>query len=180
MTNQTSKTIYWSLLTYEDWNLYIAATSEGLCYVGSPDQPVAELTAWAGRRYPGSSLVEEAAFLQPYAKELVEYFRGERTRFTIPFDIQGTAFQRAVWDALCDIPYGETQSYSDIAHAIQKPASVRAVGAAIGANPILITVPCHRVIGKNGTLTGYRGGLDMKVKLLQLERGTALREQERI
>jgi methylated-DNA-[protein]-cysteine S-methyltransferase len=171
MENQTKKTIYWSLLTHEDWNLYIAATSKGLCYVGSHNQPVAELISWAGNRFPGSSIVEEATFLQPYAKELIEYFQGERTSFTIPFDLQGTAFQMAVWNALCDIPYGETQSYSDIAHAIQKPASVRAVGAAIGANPILITIPCHRVIGKNGALTGYRGGLDMKVKLLQLERG---------
>ncbi|WP_226001703.1 methylated-DNA--[protein]-cysteine S-methyltransferase [Paenibacillus sp. BJ-4] len=172
MANQkTNKTIYWSLLTHEDWNLYIAATSGGLCYVGSPNQPVAELISWAENRFPGSSLVEDVASLQPYAKELIEYLQGERTSFTIPFDFQGTEFQMAVWNALCNIPYGETQSYSDIAHAIQKPASVRAVGAAIGANPILITIPCHRVIGKNGALTGYRGGLDMKVKLLQLERG---------
>ncbi|MEC0237566.1 methylated-DNA--[protein]-cysteine S-methyltransferase [Paenibacillus kribbensis] len=171
MENQTNKTICWSLLTYEDWNLYIAATSKGLCYVGSPNQPVAELILWAEKRFPDSFLVEDVVSLQPYAKELIEYFQGERTNFTIPFDFQGTPFQMAVWNALCDIPYGETQSYSDIAHAIQKPASVRAVGAAIGANPILITIPCHRVIGKNGALTGYRGGLDMKVKLLQLERG---------
>jgi methylated-DNA-[protein]-cysteine S-methyltransferase len=74
-----------------------------------------------------------------------------------------------VWNALCEIPYGQTQSYSDIANYIAKPASVRAVGTAIGANPVLISVPCHRVIGKNGSLTGYRGGLDMKTKLLQLE-----------
>lgn len=170
MAQQINKTIYWSLLTHEEWNLYIAATSEGLCYVGSPNQPVEELFSWAGRRFPGSPLVEEDAALQPYAKELIEYLQGERTQFTLPFDFHGTAFQMAVWNALCDIPYGETVSYSDIANAIQKPASVRAVGVAIGANPILVTVPCHRVIGKNGAMTGYRGGLDMKVKLLQLEK----------
>ncbi|MFK4341418.1 MULTISPECIES: methylated-DNA--[protein]-cysteine S-methyltransferase [unclassified Paenibacillus] len=171
MLTQTPKTIYWSLLTHEDWNLYIAATPDGLCYVGSPDKPLEELALWAGSRFPGSPLVEDDEVLQPYATELMEYFQGKRTSFTVPFDFRGTAFQMAVWNALCGIPYGETQSYSDIAHAIQKPASVRAVGAAIGANPILVTVPCHRVIGKNGALTGYRGGLDMKVKLLQLERG---------
>ncbi|MBA2875441.1 O-6-methylguanine DNA methyltransferase [Anoxybacillus caldiproteolyticus] len=71
---------------------------------------------------------------------------------------------------MCEIPHGQTQSYSEIANHIQKPASVRAVGTAIGANPVLIVVPCHRVIGKNGTLTGYRGGLEMKKRLLQLER----------
>ncbi|KAF6655860.1 methylated-DNA--[protein]-cysteine S-methyltransferase [Paenibacillus polymyxa] len=170
MVYQMNKTIYWSLLVHEDWNLYIAATSEGLCYVGSLNQPVEELLTWAGSRFPGSPLVEEVTILQPYAKELIEYLQGERTRFTFPFDFQGTAFQMAVWNALCNIPYGETQSYSDIANAIQKPNSVRAVGTAIGANPILVTIPCHRVIGKNGALTGYRGGLDMKVKLLQLEK----------
>ncbi|MCZ2991702.1 MGMT family protein, partial [Acinetobacter baumannii] len=72
---------------------------------------------------------------------------------------------------LCDIPYGQTRSYSDIAQQIQKPTAVRAIGRAIGANPILITVPCHRVIGKNGSLTGYRGGMEMKTQLLELERG---------
>ncbi|QDY84043.1 methylated-DNA--[protein]-cysteine S-methyltransferase [Paenibacillus polymyxa] len=170
MVNPMNKTIYWSLLTHEDWNLYMAATSEGLCYVGSLNQSVEELMAWARSRFPGSPLVEEDTVLQPYAKELIEYFQGERTHFTLPVDFHGTTFQMAVWNALCNIPYGETQSYSDIANAIQKPSSVRAVGAAIGANPILVTIPCHRVIGKHGALTGYRGGLDMKVKLLQLEK----------
>jgi methylated-DNA-[protein]-cysteine S-methyltransferase len=173
MVTKTNETIYWSLLTHEDWNLYIAATSKGLCYVGSQNKPFDELSFWAGTRFPGSPLVEDDAVLQPYAKELVEYLQGERTSFTVPFDFRGTSFQMAVWNALCEIPYGETQSYSDIANSIQKPASVRAVGAAIGANPILVTVPCHRVIGKNGALTGYRGGLDMKVKLLQLEKERA-------
>jgi len=75
-----------------------------------------------------------------------------------------------VWKALNEIPYGQTKTYSDIAHSINKPAAVRAVGAAIGANPILLAVPCHRIVGKNGTLTGYRGGLEMKKKLLELEK----------
>lgn len=164
-----NSTVSWTLLVHEQWQMYLAATSEGLCYVGSQDKPFAELSAWVMSRFPNSMLVQDDEKLQPYAAELVEYLQGRRQRFTIPFDVHGTSFQVAVWNALREIPYGQTQSYSDIANHLQKPAAVRAVGAAIGANPVLITVPCHRVIGKNGALTGYRGGLDMKKQLLQLE-----------
>ena len=90
MVYQMNKTIYWSLLAHEDWNLYMAATSEGLCYVGSLNQSVEELMAWARSRFPGSPLVEEDTVLQPYAKELIEYFQGERTHFTLPVDFHGT------------------------------------------------------------------------------------------
>jgi methylated-DNA-[protein]-cysteine S-methyltransferase len=173
---KTKTTIYWSLLTYEDWKMYVAATAKGLCYVGSHNNPLSEVTDWARTRFPRSTLIHDDAKLQPYVTELIEYLQGERKSFTIPFDFNGTPFQVAVWHALCDIPYGQTKSYSDIANHIQNPSSVRAVGAAIGANPILITVPCHRVIGKNGTLTGYRGGLEMKTTLLQLERHVASHE----
>ncbi|MBP8221372.1 MAG: methylated-DNA--[protein]-cysteine S-methyltransferase, partial [Aeromonadaceae bacterium] len=97
------------------------------------------------------------------------YFAGRLQRFTLPLAAHGTAFQQAVWQALCDIPYGETRSYGDIARAIGKPAAVRAVGAANGRNPLSIIVPCHRVIGQNGSLTGYAGGLPIKQQLLALE-----------
>ncbi|MGL4476919.1 MAG: methylated-DNA--[protein]-cysteine S-methyltransferase, partial [Aeromonas veronii] len=92
-------------------------------------------------------------------------------RFSLPLAAHGTTFQQAVWQALCDIPYGETRSYSDIARAIGKPDAVRAVGAANGRNPLSIIVPCHRVIGQNSSLTGYAGGLEIKKTLLALERG---------
>lgn len=162
--------IYWMHFVHEEWNLYMAATSKGLFYVGSQNKPLQQLTDWAARRYPDCSLVQDDKQLQPYTDELIEFFTGKRNNFTVSLDFHGTPFQLAVWDALCKIPYGQTKSYSDIAHDIQKPAAIRAVGAAIGANPLLIAVPCHRVIGKNGALTGYRGGLDMKTQLLQLER----------
>jgi methylated-DNA-[protein]-cysteine S-methyltransferase len=176
VAEKTSTTLYWTLLVHEDWSLYMAATSKGLCYVGSPNKPFEELANWAASRFPHNEWVQDDEWLRPYAAELMEYFQGKRKAFTVPHDFHGTAFQLAVWDALCKIPYGQTNSYSDIANHIQKPASVRAVGAAIGANPVLITVPCHRVIGKNGSLTGYRGGLDMKTQLLQLEREGSLIE----
>ncbi|MGG6313167.1 methylated-DNA--[protein]-cysteine S-methyltransferase [Paenibacillus macerans] len=161
--------LYWSRLNDNQWSLYLATTDNGLAYVGSPGRPFEELAAWAGRRFPGSPLTQDEQRLAPYAAELTEYLAGQRERFALPLDLRGTAFQLTVWKALCDIPFSQTRSYSDIAESIQKPSSVRAVGAAIGANPLLITVPCHRVIGKNGALTGYRGGLEMKTRLLELE-----------
>src|SRR5439155_18130327 len=94
---------------------------------------------------------------------------GERIHFTCPLDLHGTAFQIEVWEALYRIPYGETRTYAEIARAIGRPAAVRAVGAANGANPVAILVPCHRVIGSNGTLTGYGGGLAHKKWLLDHE-----------
>lgn len=166
---KTNQVIYWTALVHEEWKIYIAATSKGLCYVGSQNKPMEELADWVANRFPNGVLVQDDAKTEPYATELIEYFQGKRKSFSIPFDFYGTPFQLAVWTALCAIPYGQTQSYSDIANQIKKPAAVRAVGAAIGANPVLISVPCHRVIGKNGSLTGYRGGLEMKTKLLQLE-----------
>ena len=169
MRLENKPTLYWSLLKYKDWSFYIASTSKGLVFVGSQNKPFEELSEWAMKRFPGSDLIEDGEKLEPYAVELTQYLEGKRQAFTVPFDYNGTPFQIAVWNALCRIPYGETKSYSDIANVINKPAAVRAVGAAIGANPVLITVPCHRVVGKNGALTGYRGGLEMKTKLLDLE-----------
>jgi methylated-DNA-[protein]-cysteine S-methyltransferase len=103
------------------------------------------------------------------AKELEEYFSGKRKKFDIPLNPYGTEFKLSVWKALLDIPYGETRSYKQIAQAIGNPQACRAVGMANNKNPIWIVIPCHRVIGADGTLTGYGGGLDMKRKLLELE-----------
>ncbi len=105
-------------------------------------------------------------------QELREFFRHERTEFTLPLDPRGTSFQRSVWNELLKIPYGETRSYLQIAGALGDPAATRAVGAANGANPIAIVIPCHRVIGANGKLTGYGGGLPIKSQLLEFEQGS--------
>lgn len=170
MKSKNQPTLYWSLLQYKDWKFYIASTSKGLVFVGSQNKPFEELSEWAKKWFQGSPLVEDEEKLEPYNVEITQYLDGKRQTFTVPVDYNGTPFQRAVWNTLCEIPYGQTMSYSDIATAINKPAAVRAVGTAVGANPILITIPCHRVVGKNGALTGYRGGLEMKTKLLDLER----------
>ena len=103
------------------------------------------------------------------AAELREYFQGKRTSFTFPIRLDGTAFQKAVWEELLKIPFGQTRTYGQIASVIGKPKAARAVGIACGKNPVWIAVPCHRVIGKNDTLTGYAGGLELKQKLLDLE-----------
>ena len=103
-------------------------------------------------------------------KEILEYFAGERKRFDFPFELRGTSFQKKVWQELLKIPYGEVRSYKDIAIAIGNNKACRAVGGANNKNPLLIIVPCHRVVGSNGDLTGYASGLDLKAKLLKLEK----------
>ena len=108
--------------------------------------------------------------LKQAMQQLTGYFAGQRTQFDLPLDLSGgTAFQQSVWQALLAIPQGTTASYSQISSRIGKPAAVRAVGAAVGRNPVSIIVPCHRVMGSNGSLTGYAGGLDRKTALLSLE-----------
>lgn len=101
--------------------------------------------------------------------QLTEYFGGRRQSFDFPYRLQGTEFQKKVWTALCNIPYGETRTYKEIAQAVGNPQASRAVGMANNKNPISIAVPCHRVIGSNGKLVGYAGGLDVKKALLELE-----------
>ncbi|MDY3330757.1 MAG: methylated-DNA--[protein]-cysteine S-methyltransferase [Pelistega sp.] len=102
-------------------------------------------------------------------QELMDYLDGKRKDFSFKYKLKGTAFQQKVWQALCDIPYGETRTYKDIATAIGQPNAMRAVGNANNKNPMIVVVPCHRVIGSNGRLIGYAGGLEMKEALLRLE-----------
>ena len=121
-------------------------------------------------QYGANEDVENSdAVLAACARQLTEYFAGNRRHFELPLAARGTSFQQSVWNALADIPYGELRSYRDIARTIGNPAAVRAVGAANGRNPLPIVVPCHRVIGSNGTLTGFAGGLEAKMFLLGLE-----------
>ncbi|MBT8201133.1 MAG: methylated-DNA--[protein]-cysteine S-methyltransferase [Acidimicrobiia bacterium] len=116
-------------------------------------------------------LVEDASnpYIRKASDQLDEFFAGTRDYFDIPLDLVGTEFQIAVWTALQQIPFGETTSYGTMAEDLGKPTAARAVGAAVGRNPLSIVIPCHRVVGKNGSLTGFAGGLDAKVSLLDLE-----------
>ncbi len=123
-----------------------------------------------GVRLPCGGADCKTACTDQAAYELEEYFKGQRRRFDVLIAMEGTAFQKRVWAALCDIPYGETRTYGQIAQAIGNPKASRAVGMANNKNPLMVLVPCHRVIGANGQLSGYAGGVEMKERLLSLER----------
>lgn len=139
--------------------------------MGTPGTDQEEGIAWLERRIQVGRIIEGEATepLCQAVEQLRRYFAGEHVQFTCSLDLHGTAFQVAVWRELQRIPYGQTRTYAQIASALACPRAVRAVGAANGANPVAIIVPCHRVIGSNGTLTGYGGGLPMKAWLLTLE-----------
>mgnify|MGYP001183568531 CR=1 FL=1 len=166
----TSKQLSWSIVEVEHMNLTIAALPDGICFVQPYEASMTSLLHWVTAKCPDYELMRDDRLLRPYALQLQEYMQGRRPQFHLPQIHIGTEFQQSVWKALQNIPYGATQTYADIAASIGKPQALRAVGAAIGANPLLIVVPCHRVIGKSGALTGYRGGLGMKRKLLALEK----------
>ena len=127
------------------------------------------------RERRGVRFVDDETALRQPLDQIAAYFAGGLCQFDLRLDHGGTPFRSAVWLALAAIPYGETRSYADIARAIGKPVATRAVGAANGANPLPIIYPCHRVIGSNGTLTGYGGGLPLKERLLAWERGVVAR-----
>lgn len=162
--------LYVDTLTYAQGTMYIIASDDGLVYIGTPNASFEEVEVWAKKPFKGYRFEENKEKLQQYVKQLTAYFNKEITDFDLPIHVKGTPFQLAVWDALKELPYGTTTTYSDIAHRIGNPKAVRAVGSAIGANPILAIIPCHRVIGKDGKLTGFRSGLAMKEFLLELEK----------
>lgn len=141
--------------------LLLAGEADALTMVGFPKG--------AMRRDPEADWIYKEEPFTEVCRQLGEYFAGERKQFDLPLALHGTEFQVSVLEALQRIPYGETRSYGAIAQQIGRPKAVRAVGAANGRNPIPIIVPCHRVIGSSGELTGFGGGLDTKAELLRLE-----------
>ncbi|GAE29990.1 methylated-DNA--[protein]-cysteine S-methyltransferase [Halalkalibacter hemicellulosilyticus] len=151
--------------------LTIVATEKGLChlYFGEMSTCQASLKAWLKKQSRCGDIVHCSETLRPYCAQLEEYFAGERDHFDVPLDLCGTPFQKKVWSALTQIRYGETVSYKEIAERIGAPRAVRAIGGANNQNPIPIVIPCHRVIGSNGNMVGYGGGLDKKERLLSLE-----------
>lgn len=146
----------------------LASTDRGLAYVELPHASGRGLDGWL-RGVPDAKVREGFQPNRTAAKQILQYLEAKRHEFDLPLDPIGTPFQRRVWDALLEIPYGETRSYREIAECIQKPDAVRAVGTANGANPLSLVVPCHRVIASSGGLGGYAGGLPLKRKLLAME-----------
>jgi AraC family transcriptional regulator of adaptative response/methylated-DNA-[protein]-cysteine methyltransferase len=151
-----------------------AGTDEALCLLEFVDRPMLETQLRRVQNRLGAVLVPgPSAAIRQAERELAEYFAGERREFTVPLSVPGTPFQQRVWDALRAIPYGAVRSYAQQARAVQAPQAVRAVARANGDNRIAILIPCHRVMGSDGALTGYGGGLWRKQRLLDLERETA-------
>ncbi|GHO95854.1 hypothetical protein KSF_059020 [Reticulibacter mediterranei] len=171
VVRQKLLTLYWTSVSSLRGDCIIIGTDAGVCWTGTPGTPIDDGLFWVNHRLEVGRVIrsEEPAPVQQAAAELRRYFAGEQVRFSCSLDLHGTPFQLAVWRALQDIPYGETRSYGQIAQLVGRPNASRAVGAANGANPVAIIVPCHRVIGSNGTLTGYGGGVPTKAWLLSLE-----------
>lgn len=153
--------MYYCYLDTPIGELLLAGDDVALCLVGFPEGSM--------RKDPEPDWIYNEKPFAVARRQLTEYFAGERREFDLPLKLNGTEFQMSVLRALQQIPYGETTSYADIAERIGRPKAVRAVGAANGRNPIPIIVPCHRVIGSHGDLTGFGGGLDTKEALLRLE-----------
>lgn len=148
--------VYFCKYQFENISLYLVATETHLINI--------QFTQ------PQKALLQTTELLSMATIQLDEYFQGKRTVFSLPFKLTGTPFQLAVWKELQNIPYGKTTSYKEIAQKINKPKACRAVGMANNKNPLPIIIPCHRVIGSNGKLIGYAGGLKLKNYLLELEK----------
>ncbi|CAJ1176057.1 Methylated-DNA--protein-cysteine methyltransferase, inducible [Companilactobacillus paralimentarius] len=161
------KKIYYYIFKIERHTYLIGATANGLAFVGSRDQGLAEL-----QQFYDCPLIENEDKAAPYLDQIKEYLAGQRKTFTLKTDITGTEFQESVWRALLQIPYGAVTDYTSIAEKIGRPKASRAVGSAVGKNPLLMVIPCHRVLTKAGKLGGYRGGVAMKEALLTLEQAS--------
>ncbi|QFP80310.1 methylated-DNA--[protein]-cysteine S-methyltransferase [Latilactobacillus graminis] len=158
--------ISYGTLTVNQHQYILAVSQAGLCFVGSPDQTISELTTFLPDAQPN----ENQTVVAPFVTALQAYLTGKQTTWTLPIDTtNGTAFQQTVWQALQTIPYGQTTTYSALAAQIGRPTAVRAVASAVGRNPLLIVIPCHRVYRKDGKIGDYRGGLELKQALRLLE-----------
>ena len=150
--------------------LWLACSERGVCKVIFPCEGGREvLEQWLALYLPNSELTATSALLEQTRAELGEYFEATRHDFTLPLDVRGSAFYQRVWLALTQIPHGRTVSYGELAHTLGAPKASRAVGAACGANPVPIIAPCHRVLGSDGSLHGFGGGLPLKAWLLRHE-----------
>jgi methylated-DNA-[protein]-cysteine S-methyltransferase len=161
--NDRAETMSYAIIKSPIDDLILVADNSALTglYFAGEDQLASRNSDW--KRNPRHPLIEQAA------NQLKEYFLGKRKRFSIPFRLEGTDFQEKIWRQIALIPYAETISYSELARRAGAPAAIRAAGTSTGRNPIAIIIPCHRVMGKNGAICGFAGGLDRKRYLLDLE-----------
>jgi AraC family transcriptional regulator of adaptative response/methylated-DNA-[protein]-cysteine methyltransferase len=162
-------TIRYAIVPSPLGRLLVAATARGLCAVRFGES-ASELERELREEFRAAEIHREDAALQRYLQPLLAHLRGENVTVDLPLDVRATAFQKKVWDALREIPAGETRSYTDVARAIGDPKAVRAVATACASNPVALAVPCHRVVRSDGELAGYRWGIERKKKLLEQER----------
>jgi len=176
------ETLYTSRFSTPLGSLRIASSEKGLAYLELPNESGRGFGGWLQTHAPEAKVVDRRTPNDPIIDQLMEYAEGGRRTFEIDLDLRATKFQLSVYKFVAKLGYGETASYSDIAEAIGNPKSVRAVGAANGANPIPLVIPCHRVIARGGALQGYAGGLDLKARLLAMEQAlpTQVEEQARL
>jgi len=154
--------------------LLVAGTDKGVCSVRLGDTE-AELQTKLLSEYPSADVTGEDEALSEWVRELLSHLNGERPRLDLPLDVQATAFQWSVWEKLREIPYGSTQSYSDVARAMGRPTATRAVARACATNPVALVIPCHRVVREDKSLGGYRWGIERKKALLKRESSAAKR-----
>ncbi len=156
-----SSQVYWSYMDSPIGNLLLAGDARALHYLGFPEGSMA--------REPEPGWLRRNSVFEPAKRQLDAYFQGRLTAFDLPLAPRGSDFQQAVWQAMLAIPYGETRSYSELAAAVGSPSASRAVGSAAGRNPIPVIIPCHRIIGSDGAMVGFGGGIKTKKYLLALE-----------
>jgi len=156
-----------SVIGWGGWTFRVISSKTGVRYIDLRKRSVEDLSLLLN-----GTITPDDRHNETVLDQLHEYLEGQRRTFDVPLDLRGTPFQEAVWNQLLKIPYGGTRSYADVAASIGRPTALRAVGGAVAANPISIIIPCHRVIGKDGSLVGYGGGLPLKERLLALEQGS--------
>ena len=166
------------MLTYDRFNtpigkLTLIKSPKGICYIGLPNTSLAEAEKWAKRHFPDEVLKPAAIPFDTERQQLLEYTRGERREFTFPIDHHNTAAAVQFLEEVRRIPFGHTLTYGEIARRAGRPKAARAVGRAMATNPLPLVLPCHRVIGSDGSITGYGGGIPLKKQLLKMEAGGA-------
>ena len=149
--------------------LTLVKSDRGVCFVGLPNTSLDEVRSWTGKHFSGEPLRPEPGCCRAEQRDLQEYFAGERTEFTWTLDHRNTPFAHQALAEVSKVRYGQTATYGELAAKIGRPRAARAIGRAVGANPLPIIIPCHRIVGSDGSLTGYGGGLALKKVLLALE-----------
>lgn len=164
--------VYWDSIKTPHGDVILMATEKGIIWASTPSTAFSVGKQWVQKIIPTAEFTKDQTFpiLRKAREELKKYLNGQSTNFSGPFDLHGTAFQVAVWQEMLRIPYGKTKTYGEVAALVGKPKAPRAVGGACNKNPIAILVPCHRIVGSTGSLTGYGGGLPAKKWLLELEK----------